>query len=92
MQMSQTVLATMETRFQLLEQEQSYMKQRLTGVETKTSNICDNIQAIMQHWKIAPMQYKRKPEEELDASGRGGDVEYANHSTSLVQGQGDTCF
>jgi len=92
MQMSQTVLATMETRFQLLEQEQSYMKQRITGVETKTSNICDNIQAMMQHWKITPMQYKRKPEEELDASGRGGDVEYANHSTSLLQGQGDTCF
>lgn len=69
------------------------MKQRITGVESKTNSISDSIQAMMEHWKIEPTSYKRKPETNLDDSGREEkDMEYANHSLSLAQGQGDQCF
>jgi hypothetical protein len=91
-QMLQTVMASMETRFAVIEREQTFMKQRLTGVEAKTNSISDNIQTMMEHWKIAPTSYKRKSVEELNDSGRNDDVEYANHSMSQVQGQGDNCF
>jgi len=92
-QMSQTVMASMETRFAVIEKEQSYMKQRITGVESKTNSISDSIQAMMEHWKIEPTSYKRKPETNLDDSGHEEkDMEYANHSLSLAQGQGDQCF
>ncbi len=91
--MSQTVTASMEARFETIEREQHYMKQRITGVETRTATISDNIQAMMEHWKIAPTHYKRKPETELDDSGlEERDMEQANHSMSLVQGSGDICF
>jgi hypothetical protein len=85
-------MASMETRFAVIECKQTFMKQRLTGVEAKTNSISDNIQTMMEHWKIAPTSYKRKPVEDLNDSGRNDDVEYANHSMSLVQGQGDNCF
>jgi len=58
-QMSQTVMASMETRFAVIEKEQMSMKQRITGVESKTNYISDNIQAMMEHWKIEPTSYKR---------------------------------
>jgi transcription termination factor NusB len=91
--MSQTVTASMEARFETIEREQQYMKQRITGVETRTATISDNIQAMMEHWKIAPAHYKRKPETELDDSVlEERDMEQANHSMSLIQGSGDKCF
>jgi hypothetical protein len=61
--MSQTVSAVMETRFQLIEQEQLHLKQRITGVENKATNISNNIQAMMAHWKITPVSYKRNQSE-----------------------------
>ncbi len=91
-QMSQMVVASMETRFAAIEKEQTHMKQRISGVETKTDSISDNIHAMMAYWNITPTTYKRKPENELDDSGNERDMEYANHSMSVVQGQGDTCF
>jgi len=93
-QMSQTVVASMETRFAVIEKEQAYMKQRITGVESKTTSISDNIQAMMEFWKITPTTYKRKPEIDLNDTGNEEEenMEYANHSDSLVQGQGDKCF
>jgi hypothetical protein len=90
--MSQMVVASMETRFAAIEKEQTHMKQRISGVETKTDSISDNIHAMMAYWNITPTTYKRKPENELDDSGNERDMEYANHSMSVVQGQGDTCF
>jgi hypothetical protein len=94
MQMSKTVVASMETRFAVIEKEQAYMKQRIDGVESKTSSISDNIQAMMEYWKITPTSYKRKPEVDLNDSRNDEDenMKYANYSISLVQGQGDNCF
>jgi hypothetical protein len=74
-QMSQTVMASMETRFQV--------------IENKASNISDNIQAMMPHWNITPMSYKRKPEGEPDGEG---DMEDAHRAITPIQGQGDTYF
>jgi Zn-dependent peptidase ImmA (M78 family) len=84
----------METRFAVIEKEQAYMKQRINGVESKTNSISDNIQAMMEYWKITPTSYKRKPEAALNDSEKDEEenIEYANHSISLVQGQGDKCF
>jgi hypothetical protein len=93
-QMSKTVVASMETRFAIIEKEQAYMKQRINGVESKTTSISDNIQAMMEYWKITPTSYKRKPEVDLNDSGKDEEenMKYTNHSISLVQGQGDKCF
>jgi hypothetical protein len=93
-QMSKTVIASMETRFAVIEKEQAYMKQRINGVESKTNSISDNIQAMMEYWKITPTTYKRKPEADLNDSKNDEEenMKYANHSNSLVQGQGDKCF
>jgi len=88
-QMSQTVSAVMETRFQLIEQEQLHLKQRITGVENKATNISDNIQAMMAHWKITPVSYKRKP---IGDPEDEGDMEHANHSMTAIQGTGDMHF
>jgi hypothetical protein len=88
-QMSQTVMASMETRFQVIEKEQTHLKQRIIGVENKASNISDNIQAMMPHWNITPMSYKRKPEGEPDGEG---DMEDAHRAITPIQGQGDTYF
>jgi hypothetical protein len=87
--MSQTVMAVMETRFQVLETEQQNMKQRITGVESKAANISENIQAMMAHWKITPVNYKRKPADDPEEEG---EMEQAYCSVALVQGQGDKCF
>ncbi len=83
-QMLQTVMASMETRFQVIEKEQLHLKHRITGVENKAANISDNIQAMMQHWKITPVNYKRKPEGETDGEE---DMEDAHHSIPSAQGQ-----
>jgi hypothetical protein len=89
-QMSQTVMAVMETRFQVLETEQQNMKQRITGVENKAANISENIQAMMAHWKITPVSnYKRKPADDPEEEG---EMEQAYRPVTLVQGQGDNCF
>jgi hypothetical protein len=92
--MSKTVVASMETRFAIIEKEQAYMKQRINGVESKTTSISDNILAMMGYWKITPTSYKRKPEVDLNDSRKDEEenMKYANHSISLVQGQGDNCF
>lgn len=89
MQMSQTVSAVMETRFQLIEQEQLHMKQRITGVENKATNISDNIQAMMAHWKITPVSYKRKPTGDPE---KEGDMEHAHHSMTTMQDKEDMHF
>jgi hypothetical protein len=88
-QMLQTVMASMETRFQVIEKEQLHLKHRITGVENKAANISDNIQTMMQHWKITPVNYKRKPEGETDGEE---DMEDAHHSIPSAQGQGDNYF
>jgi hypothetical protein len=88
-QMSQTVMAVMETWFQVLETEQQNMKPRITGVENKAVNISENIQAMMAHWKITPVNYKRKPADDPEEEG---EMEHAYRSVALVQGQGDKCF
>jgi hypothetical protein len=48
----------------------------------------------MEYWKITPTSYKRKPEVDLNDSGKDEEenMKYTNHSISLVQGQGDKCF
>jgi hypothetical protein len=88
-QMSQTVMSVMETRFKVIEDEQAQLKQRISGVENKAANIYDNIQAMMQHWKITPVNYKRKHEGDSEDENV---MEYANHSITALQRQGDTCF
>lgn len=87
--MSQTVMAVMETWFQVLETEQQNMKPCITGVENKAVNISENIQAMMAHWKITPVNYKRKPADDPEEEG---EMEHAYRSVALVQGQGDKCF
>jgi len=88
-QMSQTVMSVLDTRFKVIEEEQSYLKQRITGVENKATNIDGNIQAIMKHLQITPVNYKRKPEGDLEEESV---MEYANHSITNLQGQGATRF
>jgi hypothetical protein len=88
-QISQTVMAVMENRFQTIENEQQHMKQRIAGVENKASSIYENIQAMMAHWHIKPVNYKRKPEEDPEIEGG---MEDAHRSNTPVQGQGDMCF
>lgn len=88
-QMSQTIMSVLDTRFKVIEEEQSYLKQRITGVENKATNIDGNIQAIMKHLQITPVNYKRKPEGDLEEESV---MEYANHSITNLQGQGATRF
>jgi hypothetical protein len=88
MQMSQTVMAVMETCFHTIEQEQHNMKQHIEGVENKASYISENIQAMMAHWSISPANYKRK----LDTPPEERDMEHVNHSKSTAQGPEDKCF
>jgi hypothetical protein len=90
--MSQTIMASMDTRFAVIEKEQTYVKQCISGVESKTDSISNNIHAMMAHWKITPSSYKRKSEADLDDSRKEQDMEYANHSMSEVQGHGVRCF
>ncbi len=51
--------------------------------------IGENIQAMMAHWKITPVNYKRKPADDPEEEG---EMEQAYCSVALVQGQGDKCF
>jgi hypothetical protein len=87
--MSQTVMSVMETRFKVIEDEQTHLKQRITGVENKAENIYDNIQAMMKHWKITPVSYKRKLEGDPE---KESSMKHANHSITALEGQGGTCF
>jgi hypothetical protein len=70
-QMSQTVTATMEARFQVIESEiktqrdhQTGMDHRLMQLEDKATTIDENISAMMVHWRINPTQ-KHKADNEL---------------------------
>jgi hypothetical protein len=82
-------MASMETRFQVIEKEQTHLKHHITGVENKASNNSDNIQAMMQHWKITTVSYKKKPEGEPYGEG---DMEDTHRAITPMQGQGDTYF
>ncbi len=71
-QMSQTVVATMEARFEVIEMEIRNQKEHQTGMdrqllhlENRTMMIDDNISAMMAHWNINPQQ-KRKATTTLD--------------------------
>jgi len=87
-QMSQTsVMAIMETRFHSIENEQQDMKERITGVEHRTIDMCDNIQTMMAHWKITPASYKRKLDENDHVVSA-----HAHRFDTTDQGQGDTHF
>ncbi len=73
-QMSQTVVATMEARFEVIETEirnqkehQTGMDRRLLHLENRTMTIDDNISAMMAHWNINPQQ-KRKATTTLNDS------------------------
>jgi hypothetical protein len=59
-QMSRTMTAIMETRFQTIEQEQQSLKTRLISVENRTITTDENIRAMMAHWQITPATIKRK--------------------------------
>jgi hypothetical protein len=65
-QISQTVTALMEARFQGIETEmknqkehQHGMDQCLSHLENRTTSINDNIAAMMEHWNITPSQKRR---------------------------------
>jgi len=63
------------------------MKERITGVEHRTVDMCDNIQTMMAHWKITPASYKRKLEENDHVVSA-----HAHRFDTTDQGQGDTHF
>jgi hypothetical protein len=96
-------MAVVETRFQMIEQENInqrtqfesvqnkviQQRERLHNVEAHTSNISDNMAAMMIFWKITPAG-KRK---HLEIGNKESAVGQANHHASTDYSVlEDNCF
>lgn len=100
---SQTIMAVVETRFQMIEQENInqrtqfesvqnkviQQRERLHNVEAHTSNISDDIAAMMAFWKITPAGKR----EHLEIGNKESAVGQANHHASTDYSVlEDNCF